>query len=218
MECKKKFKLFIFLTIFITIFIIKSSFNFFKIKQYNNFPLYPKRYPKFLNKNQIKLILNQCKLFQKSTTFNSKGKLEINNFRTSETCFLDNELSINKMLKKKIKKIFNLDNEIEKLQVTHYNTNQYYYPHYDYFTDNKLIERPQRIKTIFVYLKCPEEGGETNFPRLNIKFKPVLGDAVAWTNCKRNNNAYEYYKWSLHEGSIVKKGEKIGLNIWILDK
>ena len=47
------------------------------------------------------------------------------------------------------------------------------------------------MKTIFVYLKKPEEGGETEFPLLKKKFKLNQGDALAWTNCiKKKINIY----------------------------
>ena len=51
-----------------------------------------------------------------------------------------------------------------------------------------------------------------------MKFIPKIGDGILWTNCKKNKNKYEYLKDSFHGGKKVLKGEKIGLNIWILDK
>ena len=211
MRYLKKKILFIFILILFAIFLLKNK------KKYDVFPLYPKRFNNFLKKEEIDILLNECNTFQNSTIVRN-GKLVVNEFRTSKTCFINEKSEINKIIKKRIKEIFNLEEDIERLQITHYDPTQYYKPHHDYFIDNDLKNNRQRLKTIFVYLKCPDEGGETNFPLLEKKFIPSLGDAIAWTNCHKLNNEYIYNEKSLHEGSLVKKGEKIGLNIWLLEK
>ena len=203
--------------ILISILVVKQISNkFITIPNYQNFPLYPKRISNFLNDNEINMLLNECKSYQDSTTV-SNGKLVVNNFRTSKTCFIDNNSKINNIIKKKIKDKFNIEQNIERLQITHYDPDQYYKPHHDYFYENDLEGKKQRLKTIFVYLKCPDKGGETTFPMLKKKFVPKKGDALAWTNCTKKDNKYIYNDWSIHEGSIVLDGEKIGLNIWIID-
>lgn len=213
----KNIKLFIIIAILVSFLVLKSVSNkFITIPKYDEFPLYPKRYKNFLNSEEINLLLNECTLFEDSTIV-INGKLQTNNSRTSKTCFIDKSSKINDIIKKKIKILFDLDVNIEKLQVTHYETGQYYKPHHDFFRDKTLITKNQRLKTIFVYLKSPDEGGETYFPKLDKKFSPVLGDAIAWTNCIREKNDYKFNEWSLHEGRIVTKGKKIGLNIWLLD-
>ena len=67
---------------------------------------------------------------------------------------------------------------------------------------------------MFVYLKSPDDGGETYFPNLNKKIKPVEGTAILWTNCDSNKQIYDE---SLHAGLPVKKGCKIGMNLWFTD-
>lgn len=218
MEYIKKNKIITVIGIIVFLLIIKKTIkNNKKIISYDKFPLYPKLYKNFLDKKEINLLLDECKLFQKSTIVQN-GKLVVNNFRTSKTCFINENSLVNKIIKDKIKNKFNLEDEIEKLQLTHYNSNEYYKPHHDYFYEEDLEGKNQRLKTIFVYLKCPDEGGETNFPFLNKTFSPNLGDAVIWTNCEKNNYGYKYNEWSLHEGTVVTRGEKIGLNIWLIDK
>lgn len=207
---KKNFFLIIILILFV-IFLLKS-----RKKKYKKFPFNPELLPKFLKKKDIDFLLKECKTFKESTIVRN-GKLVIDNFRTSKTCFIDEKSNIYKIIKNRIKNIFNLDKDIEKLQITHYDSSQYYKPHYDNFFDDDLKKNRQRMRTIFVYLKCPDKGGETNFPLLKKIFKPSLGDAIAWTNCEKKDNKYVYNELSLHEGSTVKKGEKIGLNIWILE-
>lgn len=184
---------------------------------YNVFPIKPKKYNKFLNKSEIDLLLKKCHKYNKSTVYEN-GKLILDTNRTSTTCFIERNSPEHNMIKNKIKSLFNINNEIETLQLTRYFPGQFYKPHYDYFIDKNKSKEQQRMKTIFVYLKCPEEGGETYFPLLNKKFTPSEGDAVMWTNCMKQNENHLYVKESLHSGTPVKKGEKIGLNIWILDK
>ena len=211
---KQTFKIILITLFFITIFACK-----YHIKNYNfyyTFPLYPELYKKFLSKNEVKKILESCKKFNKSTIVKD-GKLVYSDYRTSSSCFVNEDSYINNFLKRKVKKKYNIENDLE-LQLTHYNVGEYYDYHYDYFSANNLENKRQRLKTIFVYLECPIEGGETDFPILSMKFRPNIGDAIMWTNCIKNDKSYDYLKYSYHGGTKVIKGEKIGLNIWILDK
>lgn len=223
-------KKYIYILLFsIVIFRIISFYHnnkkkFFKINTINSFyfPLNPQIYRNFLNENEINLLLNSCINFNSSTIIN-KRKI-VSNYRTSKTCFVMKPNKIYDIIIKKIKKQFNIESVIEKLQLTRYYPGQYYREHYDYFdpndfSQNKSIEtNGQRMKTIFVYLKEPDEGGETEFPLLRQEFKPKKGDAIAWTNCIKKDKNYFLRKETLHSGKPVKKGIKIGLNIWILDK
>ena len=187
-----------------------------------DFPLNPRIYNNFLNENEINLLLNSCIKFNSSTIIND-GKI-VSNYRTSKTCFIKRTNKIYDIIIKKIKKIFNIDSVIENLQLTRYYPGQYYGEHYDYFDPNDISQNKsiktngQRMKTIFVYLKEPDEGGETEFPLLKQKFKPKKGSAILWSNCIKNGKKYLLRKETLHSGKPVKKGIKIGLNIWILDK
>ena len=42
--------------------------------------------------------------------------------------------------------------------------------------------RGQRAATLLVYLNDDYEGGETDFPRINFRFKGGLGDALIFSN------------------------------------
>jgi prolyl 4-hydroxylase len=222
MEKKYLVRFFLF-TLFILILLCKKKNKISYIKKSEEFPLNPIIYPKFLDDFEINILLNSCSDFGDSTIINSYGKI-VSNYRTSKTCFIENNNKIYDMIKKKIKDKFNIDSKIEDLQLTRYYPGEYFKEHHDYFNpsniyENKTIEKNgQRIKTIFVYLVEPEEGGETEFPILKKKFKLNKGDALAWTNCIKKGNKYTLRKESLHSGNIVNKGIKIGMNIWILDK
>ena len=214
------------LLFFIVIFRIISFYHNNKKKNLKinslDFPLNPRLYNNFLNEKEINLLLNSCSNFNSSTIINN-GKI-VSNYRTSKTCFINRKNQIYDIIKKKIKYFFNITSEIENLQLTRYYPGQYYREHYDYFDpsdikQNKSIKiNGQRLKTIFVYLREPDEGGETEFPLLKQLYKPKKGNALAWTNCIKIKNKYLLRKKTLHASKLVKKGIKIGLNIWILDK
>lgn len=65
-----------------------------------------------------------------------------------------------------------------------------------------------------MYLNDVEEGGGTNFPRLNMTVTPKRGRAVLWPsvlNMKPNRKDHR----SDHQALPVIKGVKYGANAWI---
>jgi prolyl 4-hydroxylase len=103
----------------------------------------------------------------------------------------------------------------EGIQVLWYREGGEYQPHYDYF-DPKVpggVDRGgQRVATVIMYLHDTEEGGETIFPKVNIKIKPVKGNAVLFYNCAPDGREDPL---TLHGGAPVKKGEKWIATKWI---
>ena len=97
-------------------------------------------------------------------------------------------------------------------QIVHYEPGQQYKVHHDGLG---------RMYTMFVYLNTVEEGGETYFPNINRKVKPVLGHAVLWKNYKVER--WMGLDWMVmdndaeHAGLPPSKGEKWGINVWVRD-
>lgn len=98
-------------------------------------------------------------------------------------------------------------------QIVNYKPGQKYEVHHDALG---------RMYTMYIYLNTVSEGGETEFPELDTKIKPVLGKGILWKN-------YTVEKWmgmewmnkdikATHAGLPPKQGEKWGLNVWIHDK
>jgi prolyl 4-hydroxylase len=154
--------------------------------------------------------------FDKSTITNANEKASI---RTSSTYHLfpeKNKLYID--LNDKICKTIGL-NELngEIAQVQKYNIGEEFKEHTDYFDEkleyNKkyLGEKGQRTWTFMVYLNDVEEGGETNFPKINMKIKPTCGMALVWNNLINDEKVNPY---TLHQGLPVLKGEKIIITKW----
>jgi hypothetical protein len=108
----------------------------------------------------------------------------------------------------------------EGLQVLKYNEGEQYESHHDFFHhdhkeyDKVMAEGGQRIFTVYFYLNNVEEGGETFFPRLNVKVKPKMGRAVIWQNVIDG----EPYHPSLHWGMPPIKGVKWGCTKWCRER
>ncbi|KAK5577396.1 hypothetical protein RB653_002337 [Dictyostelium firmibasis] len=118
---------------------------------------------------------------------------------------------ITKNVFNKMKSFVNISESCEVMQVIRYNQGEETSSHYDYFnplTTNgsmKIGLYGQRVCTILMYLCDVEEGGETSFPEVGVKVKPIKGDAVLFYNCKPNG---EVDPLSLHQGDPVLKGTK----------
>jgi prolyl 4-hydroxylase len=130
------------------------------------------------------------------------------------------------------------DIHIERLRTQRYGVGGHYNHHYDWSGASREADR---ISTFMVYVDAECEGGGTEFPRLkmpNIKkgrwceflecgsaddggkgnalgmgvtFKPIKRNAIFWENMRPNGRGYEE-TW--HAGLPVKRGSKVGLNIW----
>ena len=73
---------------------------------------------------------------------------------------------------------------LENSQVLHYATGQRFTRHVDYLDPAlpDVAERGQRIVTFLIYLNGDFDGGETDFPRLSIRYKGGPGDALYFAN------------------------------------
>jgi prolyl 4-hydroxylase len=108
----------------------------------------------------------------------------------------------------------------EAPNVLHYVPGQQFLPHYDFidpavahFQDD-LAQKGQRILTFLVYLNDDFEGGETDFPSLNWRFKGKRGDALVFWNV--TDGAPE--PLALHAGLSPTRGEKWLLSQWVRER
>lgn len=113
-------------------------------------------------------------------------------------------------------------NQHEPINVLHYAQGQQYRPHYDFITESEEAafgaERRsygQRICTVLVYLSDDYDGGETEFPRLNWRYKGKTGDALVFWNLSAQGAPERN---SLHAGLPVTRGEKWLLSKWLREK
>ena len=146
--------------------------------------------PKLLSRRQCrKLIAIIDSRIQPSVLFSEtvapKG-------RTSSTHFFSQDLPETRALAAKISEITGIGpHHAEPLQGQRYRVGEEYRHHRDHFRIDKphwQIERRrggQRTWAAMVYLNAVEEGGETDFPELDLKIVPEPGLLVLWDNMDR---------------------------------
>lgn len=107
----------------------------------------------------------------------------------------------------------------EPTNLLHYARGQEYVRHYDFVRPgeeagfaHELRVIGQRVVTFLIYLNDDYEGGETEFPRLDWRFKGKAGDALVWWNL---SEAGVPEPLSLHAGLPVTKGEKWLFSKWV---
>ena len=140
-------------------------------------------------------------------------------FRTSKTCHMNENDIIVKYVNNKICKLVGIDNKrSEEIQGQYYSISNEFKAHNDYFDacnyeewNTYMRELGQRTLTCMIYLNNVEKGGETEFPRLNIKLKPQKGTLIIWNNLHKNGSGNED---TLHAGLPIISGEKFIITKW----
>ena len=148
-------------------------------------------------------ILDSTSAFRHSTI---NGSRYYKSLRNSYTATLENK-SIAEILAQKCLDILNFDEVyIEPPLIVHYKVDGFYKTHED---SCKKFHRPI---TVLLSLNDKYEGGETEFPHLDKKFKLKKGDALVFHNFNTDGT---YTKLSQHNGQPVKSGEKWVCNLWV---
>jgi prolyl 4-hydroxylase len=106
---------------------------------------------------------------------------------------------------------------LENSQVLHYATGQRFTRHVDYLdpTLPDVAERGQRIVTFLIYLNGDFDGGETDFPRLGVRYKGGPGDALYFANL---DPAGPPDPRTLHAGLPPTRGEKWLFSQWVRNR
>jgi len=106
----------------------------------------------------------------------------------------------------------------EVAKLLRYEPGQHFSPHCDFQEPvtpalAREVERHgQRVATALVYLNDDYEGGETDFPRIGLRYKGARGDALLFFNVAPSG-ALEYD--TLHAGLPPTSGVKWVLSQWI---
>ncbi len=109
----------------------------------------------------------------------------------------------------------------EEFAILHYEPGQEFRRHVDFLDpDNPahaqvIAERGQRVATFLIYLNDGFEGGETEFPRLDLKFKGGKGDAILFWNA---DAAGAPDRMTLHAGLAPTAGRKWLLSQFLRDR
>ena len=106
---------------------------------------------------------------------------------------------------------------LENSQVLHYATGQQFTRHVDYLDPAlpDVAERGQRIVTFLIYLNGDFDGGETDFPRLAVRYKGGPGDALYFANL---DGAGAPDPRTLHAGLPPTRGEKWLFSQWVRNR
>ena len=104
----------------------------------------------------------------------------------------------------------------ELMGVLRYAPGQEYKPHHDYLpedaADYSEVKRSgQRTRTLLIALNDDYKGGETAFPKLDIKLRGAPGDSFVFHNTDAEEKPYSE---TLHAGAPVVSGEKWLLTLW----
>jgi hypothetical protein len=111
--------------------------------------------------------------------------------------------------------------DMEAPQVLHYAVGERFTRHYDFLDPvfeghaRDLAMQGQRIATVLVYLNEGLEGGETEFPVLDLRYRGGLGDALAFANV---DAAGQPDRRTLHAGLAPTSGEKWLFSQWVRDR
>jgi prolyl 4-hydroxylase len=107
---------------------------------------------------------------------------------------------------------------LEASAVLHYAPGQKFEPHYDFLDPTvagyamDVAKSGQRVATFLLYLNDDYEGGETDFPKLDWRYKGRKGDALLFWNV---DPAGAPEPRTLHAGLPPTRGEKWLLSQWL---
>ena len=170
----------------------------------------PRVIPNFLTDEEIDYIKqNTTGKFSKSLIYRDLFSSSTNfNTRISETAWIHHKNHILKQISDKCATILDKKQiNHEDLQVVYYKTGGFFKPHQDC-----IDEKCTRMYAFIMALNDDYEGGETEFPNLDMKYKLNKGDALFFH--LKDNHGLETSS-ALHGGLPVKSGEKLICNLWV---
>jgi hypothetical protein len=108
---------------------------------------------------------------------------------------------------------------VEASAVLHYTVGQEFKQHHDFHNLNlysHIVQKHgQRVVTFLIYLNEDFEGGETDFPKLNWRFKGKTGEAIFFWNVGLDGAGDQQ---TLHAGLSPTSGEKWLFSQWVRDR
>jgi prolyl 4-hydroxylase len=141
-------------------------------------------------------------------------EISVNHGRTSTNAWCDEELCekdpiINPVIMRIAEVTKTHPDNSEDLQLLRYEPGQYYNQHHDYIEYQQHLPSGVRMLTLFLYLNDVEEGGETNFPKVDVTVQPKKGSALLWPSVLDEDPEKKDFRTD-HEALPVLKGIKYG--------
>tara|TARA_Y100001938_G_C8066890_1_gene420745 strand:- start:259 stop:1059 length:801 start_codon:yes stop_codon:yes gene_type:complete len=175
----------------------------------------------FLSKIDCQLIRGFIEQKAKRCTLHKEGtndEREISNQRTSSETYLEAEdHPFFKYINDKLINLMQFNPFIaEVIHGQKYEIGEYYKLHDDFFHKGDDYEvycewMGQRTWTNMIYLNDVEKGGETHFPKLNLKLKPKEGQLITWNNLNKDGSSNTY---TSHEALPPQSGKKYIITKW----
>ena len=174
----------------------------------------------FLSDEECKAFVEMGKGKMERAKVISDEESEFHASRTNDFCWLEHGANdvIHEVSKRFSILVKMPINNSEQFQLVHYGPGNEYKPHFDAFDkstkegQNNWFPGGQRMVTALAYLNDVEEGGATDFPKIDVSVKPNKGDVVVFHNCIEGTT--EINPQALHGGSPVIAGEKWAVNLW----
>jgi prolyl 4-hydroxylase len=169
------------------------------------------------------LVLSVSNQFERSTDTGEANELGeaqklVSTGRTSENAWCVGQCYTNKKVMRLTERVENItkipSGHYENFQVLRYRPGQFYRVHHDMSAADNAIPCGPRILTFFLYLSDVEEGGGTNFPRLDLTVQPKRGSAVLWPSVMDHDPTKQDPR-THHQALPVVKGTKFAANAWI---
>jgi prolyl 4-hydroxylase len=186
-------------------------------------PDYVQTYPGFLTDrecDELVKLMRSRDLFQ-SEVGGATGGVDMSVRTSKQTWAKEGESPEIDSLYKKVKALLASTGcypkyDLEDVQLAQYTAGGKYDIHRDGDDCNEACPDSQRIATVLVYLNEPKDGGETDFPLLNMRVKPRKGTAVFFAVADQKTR--DLFEATLHAGLPVKKGVKRIANVWVKNK
>lgn len=142
--------------------------------------------------------------------------------RTSQSCNLNSYDPLVADIDTRIASLLGIDRSWgEPLQGQKYAEGQEFKDHADFF----YIDQPywseyephggQRTWTAMIYLACPDKGGGTGFPLLELEVQPRVGRLIVWNNMAADGSPNP---WTQHCGKPVEGGLKYIVTKWYRER
>ncbi|MDR7308815.1 2OG-Fe(II) oxygenase [Rhodoferax saidenbachensis] len=169
------------------------------------------------------IALSQPKMLPSQTHDPATAKLVVKDFRSSQGTYFDRgDNDLIKHIERRLADLAQWPVENgEGMQVLQYRQGGEYRPHFDFFPPESPTSRlpmkngGQRVATLIVYLNTVEDGGETYFPQLKLKIKPIQGNVLYFSYTDAESGLD---RQTLHGGAPPVNGEKWIMTKWLRQK
>ncbi len=197
--------------------LISTSFSLYDTNQYHI-----NEFPGFLSDEECDMLISlaRAKGLEPSQVYAADSDVVNRDTRISEQTWIkDTDTDLVRAISKRVSEItgYPIAHQ-EDLQVVHYGTGGKFSPHYDPCVLSKSECKRMngkaggRVFTFLIYLNDDCEGGDTIFPKADIRVRPEKGKAIMFRSL---DDEGMLIRKSEHGGEKVISGDKWICNKWV---